>query len=84
MFAYCNNNSVMLADARGNAPEEAIDTDGDGEDDCYVYSYTYASDGFDVFVQLVIAAIKTLPFLISPFDVATDVEASLPASAMSD
>ena len=41
MFAYCNNNPVVLVDTNGREPEEAIDTDGDGEVDCYVYTYTY-------------------------------------------
>ena len=41
MFAYCLNNPVMLEDHGGTEPTECIDTDGDGEADCYVYSYTY-------------------------------------------
>ena len=41
MFAYCNNNPVSLCDSGGNKPVEIIDTDGDGEIDCYVYQYTY-------------------------------------------
>ena len=41
MFAYCLNNPVMLVDSLGSQPIEAIDTNGDGEPDCYVYEYTY-------------------------------------------
>ena len=41
MFAYCINNPITFLDYTGNEPEEAIDTDDDGEDDCYVYTYTY-------------------------------------------
>ena len=41
MFAYCNNNPVTLLDSSGSEPTEAIDTDGDGKPDCFVYEYTY-------------------------------------------
>ena len=41
MFTYCNNSPIMLVDNLGNQPTEAIDTDGDGKPDCYVYEYTY-------------------------------------------
>jgi hypothetical protein len=43
MFAYCINNPVSFCDSNGNEPKESIDTDGDGEIDCYVYEYTYST-----------------------------------------
>lgn len=41
MFAYCNNNSIMLRDNAGQEPVETLDTDGDGTIDCYIYEYVY-------------------------------------------
>ncbi len=44
MFAYCNNNPVSYKDVCGDEPIEAIDIDGDGTTDCYVYEYSYESE----------------------------------------
>lgn len=41
MFQYCLNNPVMYEDTLGTEPTSSIDTDGDGEDDCYVYEYHF-------------------------------------------
>lgn len=41
MFAYCLNNPINYADQNGYEPKEAVDVDGDGIIDYYVYSYTY-------------------------------------------
>ncbi len=40
MFAYCNNNPVTYKDNDGYEPTYVLDTDGDGEADCYVYEYS--------------------------------------------
>ena len=40
MFAYCLNNPVCLLDSLGAQPTEAVDVDGDGEIDYYIYAYT--------------------------------------------
>ena len=43
MFSYCINNPVIYADQYGYEPTKILDTDGDGVNDCYVYSYTYTT-----------------------------------------
>ena len=40
MFAYCYNNPIYWVDDCGQKPVKAEDTDGDGEDDYFVYEYT--------------------------------------------
>ena len=44
MFAYCNNNPVCYADKLGTDPDYVLDINNDGEEDCFVYSYSF--DGF--------------------------------------
>ena len=43
MFAYCNNNPIIYSDHNGFEPDEAVDVDGDGIVDYYVYTYTYTT-----------------------------------------
>ncbi len=40
MYAYCNNNPILFRDGDGCEPEKAVDEDGDGVIDYYIYSYT--------------------------------------------
>jgi hypothetical protein len=52
MFAYCRNDPVVSKDICGHIPTDILDTDGDGEDDCFLYEYTYNifdSPGFELF-----------------------------------
>jgi hypothetical protein len=41
MFVYCNNNPIAYRDSGGTEPVETIDLDGDGENDCYIYEYSW-------------------------------------------
>ena len=41
MFAYCLNNPCIYIDISGHKPTYSLDTDDDGEEDCFVYVYHY-------------------------------------------
>ena len=43
MFAYCIDNPIVYLDNAAEAPEYTLDINGDGADDCFVYSYTYTT-----------------------------------------